>query len=108
MIYWFLGNLIASTPWVWTKTACSYKMILDLCTVMEPAIPGLKRLRQEDCEFKSSIDNIVRLCLNLLQKKNSSWTPKMDEHDTGYHSCSFTVSVMVMGEKQLTDRGAKG
>jgi hypothetical protein len=38
-----------------------------------PGIPGLRRLRQEDCEFEVSLDSIVRLCLKkkkqILKKK---------------------------------------
>jgi hypothetical protein len=28
-----------------------------------PVIPALRRLKQEDCEFKASLSYIVRLCL---------------------------------------------
>jgi hypothetical protein len=37
--------------------------------VCMPAIPALKRLMQEDCEFEASLDFIVRTCLKEKKKK---------------------------------------
>jgi hypothetical protein len=34
--------------------------------VVHAVIPALKRLKQEDCEFKASLDYIVRLCLKTI------------------------------------------
>jgi hypothetical protein len=38
-----------------------------------PVIPALGRLRQEDYEFKASLDYIARTCLKRPKKKKNSF-----------------------------------
>jgi hypothetical protein len=59
------GNLkLTREKSIWRKRGAEHDCVHD----GRNAVPGLGRVRQEDCEFEARLDDTVRFCANPRQK----------------------------------------